>query len=367
MNMLSKPVERCRKTSCSLNLSLVLSALNALYKLLEIFCCNLSLKKPLQAKHISVQSAHRTSLRWPAARTAARKSASSHALRVIRSIGGLSSSRSASSGAVGLLRPDETLTVECTIGSPKVFASFTVDTMFFSTTSDPWTGPRRSARAGSRSPAAPRSAASAGGRRSGRESWVHPPAVAEVEADRLHHLERRALGEDVGGREHPGVLLDHGRGCGSDPLFQAALERSPGVVAVLHEVARQVDGVERLPGALGDVRHVLLMQGNVLAGAEPAEVAGDEVLPRIGQRLRRRLEVARDVLGQVREENRRPARVDDVDQHQRAVIGQADDDVVGRVIGAVQDEHYPLAADLQRAWILERHLARGTDRIDYDQ
>jgi hypothetical protein len=38
------------------------------------------------------------------------------------------------------------LTVECTIGSPKVFASFTVDTMFFSTTSDPWTGPRRSAR-----------------------------------------------------------------------------------------------------------------------------------------------------------------------------------------------------------------------------
>src|SRR6266581_7357393 len=52
--------------------------------------------------------------------------------------------------AVGLLRPDETLTVECPVGSPKVFASFTVDTMFFSTTSDPWTGPRRSARAGSR-------------------------------------------------------------------------------------------------------------------------------------------------------------------------------------------------------------------------
>src|SRR6266487_6092548 len=79
MNMLSKPVERCRKTSYSLNLSLVLSALNALYKLLEKFCCILSLKKHLQAIHISVQSAHRTSLRRPAARTAARKSASSHA------------------------------------------------------------------------------------------------------------------------------------------------------------------------------------------------------------------------------------------------------------------------------------------------
>src|SRR6266700_1060034 len=238
-------------------------------------------------------------------------------------------SRVSAPRAVSLLRPDETLTVECPIGSPKVFASFTVDTLFLSTTSDPWTGPRRSARAARRSPAAPRSAASAGGRRAGRESWVHPRSVAEVEADRLHHLERRALGEDVGGREHARVLLDHGCGCGSDPLFQAALERSSGVVAVLHEVGRQVDGVERLPGALGDVRHVLLVQGNVLAGAEPAEVAGDEVLPRIGQRLRRRREVARDVLGQVREENRRPARVDDVDQHQRVVIGQVDDDVVG--------------------------------------
>jgi hypothetical protein len=115
--MLSKPVERCRKTSYSLNLSLVLSVLNALYKLLEKFCCILSLKKHLQAIHISVQSAHRTSLRRPAARRAARKSASPHALRVVRSSGELSSSRSASSGAVGLLRPDETLTVACTIGS----------------------------------------------------------------------------------------------------------------------------------------------------------------------------------------------------------------------------------------------------------
>ena len=159
MNMLSKPVERCRKTSYSLNLSLALSALNALYKLLEKFCCILSLKKHLQAIHISVQSAHRTSLRRPAARTAARKSASSHALIVVRSIGGLSSSRSASSGAVGLLRPDETLTVECTIGSPQVCASFTVDTLFFSTTSDPWTGPRRSATAGSRSRAEPHAGA----------------------------------------------------------------------------------------------------------------------------------------------------------------------------------------------------------------
>src|SRR5205823_327966 len=99
--------------------------------------------------------------------------------------------------ALGIAVPS--FLVAASVWPRTVFASFTVDTMFLSTTSDPWTGPRRSARAGSRSPAAPRSAASAGGRRSGRESWVHPRSVAEVEADRLHHLERRALGEDVGG------------------------------------------------------------------------------------------------------------------------------------------------------------------------
>src|SRR5260370_33981505 len=102
MNMLSKPVERCRKTSYSLNLSLALSALNALYKLLEIFCCILSLKKHLQAMHISVRSAHRTSLPRPAARTEARQSASSHALIVVRSSGGLSEEQVRQLGGGGL-------------------------------------------------------------------------------------------------------------------------------------------------------------------------------------------------------------------------------------------------------------------------
>src|SRR5260370_15966249 len=88
-------------------------------------------------------------------------------------------------------------------------------------------------------------------------SWVHPPAVAEVEADRLHHLERRALGEDVGCREHARVLLDHGCGSGPRHLVQAALERGPQVLAVLDEVGRQIDAVDRLPAALGDICHVL--------------------------------------------------------------------------------------------------------------
>ena len=105
------------------------------------------------------------------------------------------------------------------------------------------------------------------------------------------------------------------------------------------------------------------MQRNVVAAAEPAEVAADEVLPRVGERVRRRLDVAGDVLGQVGEKDRRPARVDDVDQHQRVVIGEVDDDVVGRVVGAVPGQVDPLAADLERAPVGEGLLVRWARRI----
>ncbi|HEY6605512.1 MAG TPA: hypothetical protein VIZ44_04140 [Gaiellaceae bacterium] len=69
------------------------------------------------------------------ARTAATKSASSHALVLVRSTGGLSSSSSASSGTVGCPRPVATLIVEWTIGTPNSFAIFTVETMFSSSRS----------------------------------------------------------------------------------------------------------------------------------------------------------------------------------------------------------------------------------------
>src|SRR6185503_12273771 len=78
----------------------------------------------------SVQSAHKISLRRPVARTAATKSVSSHELTVVRSIGGLCSSRAASSGTVGSCWPDSTLTVEWTMGTPNAFAVSTTDTMF---------------------------------------------------------------------------------------------------------------------------------------------------------------------------------------------------------------------------------------------
>src|SRR6185437_16741293 len=78
----------------------------------------------------SVQSAQKMSLRRPVACTAATKSVSSHELTVVRSIGGLSTSNSASSGTVGCCWPDATLTVEWTIGTPNALTVFTVDTMF---------------------------------------------------------------------------------------------------------------------------------------------------------------------------------------------------------------------------------------------
>src|SRR5258708_5938256 len=79
----------------------------------------------------SVHRAQKISLRRPVFRTAATKSASSHELMLVRSIGAFPSSTVARSGTVGLPRPDATLIVECTTGSPKAFAILTVDTTFF--------------------------------------------------------------------------------------------------------------------------------------------------------------------------------------------------------------------------------------------
>src|SRR6266508_2031674 len=196
-----------------------------------------------------------------------------------------------------------------------------------------------------------------------RPSGVHLRAVAEVEPDRLHHPERRALGVDVCCRDNARVLLDHTGGCDSRDLVQVALHRCPHVLAVLLEVGSRIDGVDRLPGAVGDVRHVLLMQRHVGPRAEPAVVTADEVLPRVSERVRRRLDVAGDVLAQVRGVDGRPARIDDVDQHQRVMVGQVDEDVVGRVVGAVPCQVDALAADLEAAAVLECHLIRRSGRI----
>ena len=45
------------------------------------------------------------------------------------------------------------------------------------------------------------------------------------------------------------------------------------------------------------------------------------------------------------------------------MVGQVDEDVVGRVVGAVPGEIDALAADLEGAAILERLLVRGSGRV----
>ena len=88
-------------------------------------------------------------------------------------------------------------------------------------------------------------------------------------------------------------------------------------------------------------------------------MAADEVLPRVGESGGRGLDVAGHVLGEVALVDRRPARVDDVDEHQRVVVGQVDEDVVRRVIGAVPGELDALASDLESAAVLEGLFRRG--------
>jgi hypothetical protein len=56
-------------------------------------------------------------------------------------------------------------------------------------------------------------------------------------------------------------------------------------------------------------------------------------------------------------------RCNDVDQHQRVVVGQVDDDVVGRMVGAVVGEIDPVAADHERAPVRERLVVRGASRV----
>ena len=77
------------------------------------------------------------------------------------------------------------------------------------------------------------------------------------------------------------------------------------------------------------------------------------MLPWVGESRVGGRDVALHVLGEVALVHRRPAWVDDVDEHERVVVGQVDEDVVGRVVCAVPGQLDALAADLQRAAILE--------------
>jgi hypothetical protein len=98
------------------------------------------------------------------------------------------------------------------------------------------------------------------------------------------------------------------------------------------------NGVDRPQGlldAIDDVVHVLLVEHHVGAGAQPAHVASDEVLPRVGHGRVRGGDGTRDVLVQVEAVERHPAGQEEVDQHERVVVGKVDVAVVWGVVGAV--------------------------------
>src|SRR5882672_8659174 len=156
-----------------------------------------------------------------------------------------------------------------------------------------------------------------------RHSWMHLQADPAVESHRLHQPERDLRGEHVRGREHAGVLFDDRRGRRLAHRAQVGLHGAPHVPdrAVLLEVGRRIDGGEGSLRAGLEVRHVLLVERDVVARAEPAEVAADERLPGVGQRRGRHAEVARDVVGQIDDKYGHPAHVYDVDHHQGVVLG----------------------------------------------
>jgi hypothetical protein len=54
------------------------------------------------------------------------------------------------------------------------------------------------------------------------------------------------------------VYFYQGRGCGGGDFVQVALQRCPDVLAVLLEIGGRIDAIDRLPGVIGDVGHVLL-------------------------------------------------------------------------------------------------------------
>ena len=114
---------------------------------------------------------------------------------------------------------------------------------------------------------------------------MHLAADAEIESDRFEQPERRVRGKHVGRPQHSRVLLDDRCRRGVRDLVEVTLDCRPHVRTVLLEVPRGVDRRERIACVFGDVGDVLLMQLDVVARPEPADVTADQVRPRVAQRV----------------------------------------------------------------------------------
>src|SRR5439155_20167574 len=180
----------------------------------------------------------------------------------------------------------------------------------------------------------------------------------EVEADRLEDPYRGGGGEYIGGCQNACVLLDHWRGGGVSHRIEVPLYRGPAIVYVYHKKRRRIDGAQRRSGACREIGDILLLQRNVITRAEPCHMPGDQVRPRIRERSGRRLDVPGHVLAEVQAINRHPARVHDVDEHQRVVVREVDETVVRRVVGAVPRQLDTFTTDLQVA-VIGKRLVRG--------
>src|SRR6202012_2868549 len=94
-------------------------------------------------------------------------------------------------------------------------------------------------------------------------------------------------------------------------------------------VGDRVDGGQGLAGTGFDVGDVLLVDRDVVAGGQAAQVPRDEAGPRVGQGDVGGAHVADDVFGQVEVVDGHPAGVDHVDEHEGVVARKVDVDVVG--------------------------------------
>src|SRR6478735_6246328 len=196
-----------------------------------------------------------------------------------------------------------------------------------------------------------------------RGSRVNLRADAEVEADRFQDHEGGAGGEHVRCGEHAGVFRDDRRGGVVGDRVEVGLDPGPLVGAVVHEVRRRVDGGERGSATGSDVGDVLLVQADVVAGAEPAHVSADEVLPRVGQCGGRGGDVAGHVFAEVEVVDGHPPGVDDVDEHERVVVRKVDVNVVRRVVGAVPGQLDAFPAAVQGVAVGEGHRRCGPGRV----
>src|SRR5579864_9288567 len=115
--------------------------------------------------------------------------------------------------------------------------------------------------------------------------------VAVVDPQRLDELVGVGQGVDVGPAEPVDPAGDYRVGGLGGDTVQIAAEDGPRVSRIdgLEDVG-DVESIDRAGGLRHEVGHVLLLNDYVVAGAQPGEVAADECVERVAERLRRGFE-----------------------------------------------------------------------------